>query len=307
MSSLLGDLKELSRGGRWGRRALTPRSAEQWLDVRGTRAKTSDWARSVPAQQARRAILAGAMKPLVWRKTEPRIEGLDNVEGLKGPVMFISSHASHLDATLLLCSLPQRFKHRTAVGAASDYFFDVWWRYAATALVFNAFPVDRTSARKTIATARRLVEDGWSLVFFPEGTRSPDGWVHEFHRAPAALCVQLEIPAVPVAIRGNYAAMPRGKSWLVPGRPPVSVRYGRPMSAEPGEQARSFNERLFQEVSRLWDEDATTWWDSLKRAARDETPAPTGPEGARWRRIWEASKPLERRRRPGVWSSDGGH
>ncbi|MGH2819651.1 MAG: lysophospholipid acyltransferase family protein [Actinomycetota bacterium] len=256
----------------------------------------------MPARQARRAILAGVLKPVVWYETEPCIEGLDNLAGLRGPVIFVSNHASHLDATLLLCSLPKGFRHRTAVGAASDYFFDVWWRYAATALAFNAFPVDRTSARRMIATARGLIEDGWSLVLFPEGTRSPDGWVHEFHRAPASLCVQLGIPAVPVGIRGNYAAMPRGRSWPVPGRAPVAVRYGRALSSGPGEHARSFNERVYKEVARLWDEDATTWWESLQRAERNETPDPTGPEGARWRRIWEGSRPLDSRRRRSLWS-----
>jgi 1-acyl-sn-glycerol-3-phosphate acyltransferase len=53
----------------------------------------------------------------------------------------VSNHSSHLDAPLVLCSLPDAWRERTAVGAAADYFFDVWWRASATALVFNAFPV----------------------------------------------------------------------------------------------------------------------------------------------------------------------
>src|SRR5207253_11228969 len=48
------------------------------------------------------------------------------------------------------------------------------------------------------------------------------------------------IPVVPIALRGTFAAMPRGRSWPVKGRVPVSVRFGPALHAEPGEDFRSF-------------------------------------------------------------------
>jgi len=60
--------------------------------------------------------------------------------------------------------------------------------------------------------------------------------------------------------------------------------------------------RMQQTMARLWDEDATTWYQSLLREAEGTTPALTGPAAPTWRRVWEASRPLPRRTRPRVWN-----
>ena len=301
-SSLLDDVRTVARGWRWTRRALVPRSAEPWVPPREPREFPTEWARTPAARNLREAIHSYVLRPLVWTETRPLVEGLDHLEALSGPVMFVSNHASHLDAPLVLCSLPGRWRRRTAVGAAADYFFDVWWRSAGTALVFNAFPIERSAGKRVTTTATRLIREGWNLLVFPEGTRSRDGWVGRFRTGSARLCVEFGIPAVPVAIRGAYAAMPRGRAWPRPGRLPVSVRYGPPVWPDGDEQVRAFSDRLAEAVARLWDEDRTSWWASRLRASRGNTPTAGGPEGPRWLRVWEASRPLPRPGRPRAWS-----
>ena len=137
----------------------------------------------------------------------------------------------------------------------------------------------------------------------PEGTRSKDGWLGRWRHGAARLAVEYGLPVVPVALRGTYGAMPRGRSWPVKGRLPVSVRYGSPIRPEPGEEFPALSRRMQQELARLCDEDASTWWQSLRRAAEERTPALTGPDAPRWRRIWEASRPLPRRTTGRVWPS----
>jgi 1-acyl-sn-glycerol-3-phosphate acyltransferase len=297
MGSFLSELRTVGRGWRWARRPLVPASAEPFRPPPDRRDFPTEWARSPVARAAREGIQRYLLKPIVWNETRPRVEGLDNLDTVRPPVMFVSNHSSHLDAPLLLCSLPREWARRTAVGAAADYFFDVWWRSAATALVFNAFPIERAGSHRHTGTALELVMQGWSLLVFAEGTRSRDGWVQRFRFGAARLAIELQIPVVPVAIRGAYAAMPRGRAWPRGGRYPVSVRYGRPVVPREGEDHRALSRRMFHGVSRLWDEDRTTWWESLQRAAREETPSPHGPAAPRWRRVWEASRPIE--------SSDG--
>jgi 1-acyl-sn-glycerol-3-phosphate acyltransferase len=301
MSSFVEEIRTLSRGWRWARRPLVPRSAEPWMPRREPREFPTDWARTPAARTAREAIHRWMLRPLVWSETRPTVEGLDNLEGVRPPVVFFSNHASHLDAPLILCSLPRRWRERTAVGAAADYFFDVWWRAVGTALVFNAFPIERAGGRRVAGLARSLVMEGWSLVVFPEGTRSSDGWVHRFRQGAARLCLDLGLPAVPIAIRGSFAAMPRGRGWPRPGRLPISVRYGPPILPSAGEGTREFLDRMAGAVARLWDEDRSTWWEAAARAGRGRTPRPTGPSGPRWIRVWEASRPLPRPGRPRTW------
>lgn len=288
--SLRSDVRQLSQGWRWLHRPLVPRTAEPWMPASRKRVPRTAWARTLPARQARSVIQSYVLKPLVWAETRPTVQGLDRLDRVRGPVVFASNHASHLDAPLILCSLPPRLRDRTVVGAAGDYFFDVWWRSAGTALAFNAFPVDRGGGRDVTADARRLVADGWSLLLFPEATRSEDGWLQRFRHGTARLCVELGIPAVPVAIRGSYAAMPRGRGWPRPGRFPVSVRYGEPIFPEGGEQPRQFTQRLRHGVARLWDEDESTWWESLRREGDGVTTDPGGPTAPAWRRLWESTR-----------------
>ena len=303
MASLLDEVRTVARGWRWGRRPLVPRSAEPYAPVREPGEFPTAWARGSAARVARKAIHRFALRPLVWSETTPRVHGLDNLETLRGPVVFVSNHSSHLDAPLILCSLPKRWRARTAVGAAADYFFDVWWRAAGTALIFNAFPVERSGGRRLSQTPWQLLKEGWSIVVFPEGTRSRDGWVGRFRPGAARLCVGAKVPAVPVAIRGSFAAMPRGRGWPHPGRYPVSVRYGPPLYPQDGEPTRVFLDRLSAAVAALWEEDRQDWWRARLRAARGETAPPSGPSGPRWLRVWEASRPLPRpRTRPRVWS-----
>ncbi len=99
-------------------------------------------------------ILDAALKPIIWNETTPEVFGLDNLEGVKGPVMFISNHSSHLDASIILTTLPHSWREKTATAAAKDYFFDVWWRSAFTALVYAGFPVERGAGEKATPRPR---------------------------------------------------------------------------------------------------------------------------------------------------------
>ena len=125
---------------------------------------------------AREVAQKGGLEPLMRSQVRRRVEGLDVLSRIEGPVIFVANHASHLDTPLILLSLPDEWRRRTAVAAAADYFFDTWWRAVGSAMVFNTFPIDRRGG--TMATTPGdVLAEGWSLVIFPEGTRSKDGWV----------------------------------------------------------------------------------------------------------------------------------
>jgi 1-acyl-sn-glycerol-3-phosphate acyltransferase len=301
MASILDDVRQMAKGWRWTHRPLTPRSAEAWVGDPEPREFPTGWARTPAAKVTREAVLKYVFRPIVWTESQPSVQGLDNLEHLAPPVLFVANHASHMDTPLILCSLPKSWRERTAVAAAADYFFDVWWRAATTALVFNTFPIERTGGKRATTTARRLIDEGWNLVVYPEGTRSRDGWLGRWRHGAARLAIEYGLPVVPIALRGTYSVMPRGRSWPVKGRLPVSVRLGPPIRPEPGEEFSSLSRRIQQELARTTDEDSSTWWESLRREARAQTPALSGPDGPRWRRVWEASRPLRPRTPRRVW------
>lgn len=297
---LLREVETVARGWRWTRRPLAPGSVGH-PDFDRLPFPT-EWTRTPAVRAARAVILRLGLAPLLRCEIDAKVHGLDVLEGLERPVIFVGNHTSHLDACLILTSLPVDWRDRTAVGVASDYFFDTWWRGVATTLVFNAFPVDRGGVRRSARVARDMLRRGWNIVLFPEGTRSEDGWMAPFRSGPAWASMETAAPVVPVAITGAYQAMPKGKAWPAAGRPAVSVRYGRPLRAEAEERASHFSERIRQALAVTLDEDRSTWYEALRRDARGEVPDPGGPEAARWRRLWESSRPVPRAGRRSAWS-----
>ena len=286
--SLVRDVKQLSRGWRWSHRPLPPRSAEPHHTFPPPSEFPTDWARSRPARAAREVILRAGLTPIVRNQTTLRVDGLDIFDSLDGPVIFVANHSSHLDTALLLTTLPADWQRKVAVGAAADYFFDAWWRAVGSALAFSTFPIERGGVGLS-DTPTRLLDEGWSLVMFPEGTRSPDGWTRRFRLGAAYLAHAAGVPVVPVGLVGSFAAMPRGRSWPKPGRPEVHVRYGRPLTVLPDEEARSFGSRIAAATATLLDEDRSDWYAARRRAAAGDTPSPAGPQVANWRRVWEAT------------------
>jgi 1-acyl-sn-glycerol-3-phosphate acyltransferase len=198
---------------------------------------------------AQRAIL----KPVVWSVVKVTVIGRRNLRDVDGSFVIVANHSSHLDAPLILGALPRRLSRYLAAGAAADYFFDVWWRRGLTGLFFNAFPVDRTGVNPRSVSAKVLLEKGVPLLVFPEGTRSRTGELGAFKSGAASLASVTGVPCIPVALIGASIAHPRGSKWPKPGRLPVGVVFGSPLSARDGESAGDFTSRIRAEVVRLRD------------------------------------------------------
>jgi 1-acyl-sn-glycerol-3-phosphate acyltransferase len=298
--TLVSDVRRVARGWRWGHRPLPPHSAEPHHSFGEKGEFPTDWARSRPARIAREVILRGGLTPLVHRETSIRVEGLDIFDGLHGPVVIVANHTSHLDTALLLTTLPVEWQRKVTVGAAADYFFDAWWRAIGSALVFATFPIER-HGQGLSDTPTKLLRGGWSIVMFPEGTRSPDGWTRRFRPGAAALARIHNVPVVPVGVSGSYAAMPRGRNWPKPGRPPVHVRYGRAIHPRENESTLELNGRVSAAIAALLDEDRTDWYAAQRRAGAGETRASSGPPAANWRRVWESTAGPTSRSLPKAW------
>src|SRR5580704_6975247 len=141
-----------------------------------------DWSRRYPVRLARAMMMDNVARPAAKVLAPANVRGLEHLGHIEAPVIFAANHASHIDTPLLLTTLPLQFRHRTVVAAASDYFFDRTWKSVLWSFSLAAIPIERTKVnRKSSDTAAELIDDGWSLVIFPEGGRSPDGWTQPFH------------------------------------------------------------------------------------------------------------------------------
>ena len=245
----------------------------------------SDWARKLPARYARFFLTEGVLRPLTAALAQPERKGLDRLTDLNGPAIFAANHHSHIDGGLLITSLPEPHRHQVFAGAAADYWFDSKVKAAASALVLNAIPIERSKiTRRSADQAAELIDAGWSMIIFPEGGRSPDGWGHPFRGGAAYLAIRCGVPVVPVHLAGTGRIMPKGTSKPKPGRSVVT--FGTPMSAQEGERSQAFADRLEHAVAALADEATSDWYSARRRAAAGETPTLAGPQSGAWRRTW---------------------
>jgi 1-acyl-sn-glycerol-3-phosphate acyltransferase len=85
----------------------------------------------------------------------------------------------------------------------------------------------RDSVREMMAECRRTLDEGLSIMFFPEGTRSRDGRLLPFKDGAFELAIEAHVPVLPVAIEGTRACMPKGSRW--PGEARATARVLEPI------------------------------------------------------------------------------
>jgi 1-acyl-sn-glycerol-3-phosphate acyltransferase len=209
------------------------------------------WARSAPARAVREAVLMGVLGPLMDIYTRRTVRGREHLDGIEPPVVFVANHSSHFDTPALLRALPRRWRRRTAVAAAADYFYAKRRLGWTVSLFFGTVPVARDGRGlddDSTAHIKRLFEQGWSLVMFAEGTRSRDGSVGKLRSGSAVLAAQHDLALVPIHVSGSHDVMPVGRYWMKfqPGfkRHPIEIDIGRPIRPDDAEHRTDVMERV---------------------------------------------------------------
>jgi 1-acyl-sn-glycerol-3-phosphate acyltransferase len=242
------DVRRVRRGWHWD--TPRPRSWPAQGAVVPARASDLGWARQEPVRTIRFLIQRGLLLPFTEAMAHPKVEGGEWVRDLERPVIFAANHSSHADTSLILHALGDHARERTVVAAAADYWFKRPLLGNIVSLFLNTFPFSRTGgAQAQLHSSSQLLKSGWNLVLFPEGSRSPDGRIHEFKAGVGHLANETGTPVVPMHIRGAYQVMPKGQALPLPG--PVRVRIGKPMVPGSDEGSRQFTARVEKAVRTL--------------------------------------------------------
>jgi 1-acyl-sn-glycerol-3-phosphate acyltransferase len=265
----------------------------------------TDWARTYPARIARTLLVEGVVRPTMSMLADPTVVGTDRLADFTGPLVFAANHHSHIDTALLVSSIPEPWRHHLVVGAAADYFFANRITAPLSALVVGAIPIERQKvARRSARLASDLIADGWSVLIFPEGGRSPDGWGQPFRGGAAYIAMRTGVPVVPIHVEGTGRVLAKGSS--IPRRSSTTVTFGTPLTPADGEDSRRFAARIEAAVAALADETSTDWWQARTRAHAGTTPSLQAPSSqdpslGAWRRNWSLGDRGPTRRRRDAW------
>jgi 1-acyl-sn-glycerol-3-phosphate acyltransferase len=207
------------------------RAAAAQLDV--------PWARSRTAGLARENFMRFVLNPIMGFYAARRATGRDRLAALKGPVILVANHASHMDTPVILSALPRRLRKKTVVAAAADYFYKNRFTAWLVSLIFNTTPIDRKGGgmSKDGSHLDKLLDQGWNLLLYPEGTRSRSGAPGRIRRGAAVMAAAHDLKIVPIRVTGTREAMPPGRIWpkRLRARPlskrhRITVSFGEPIT-----------------------------------------------------------------------------
>ena len=201
------------------------------------------WNQSWPIRTLRRICLSVWLLPMTRLFARLRVDGLEHLAASGGPVVFASNHQSYMDTPVILAALPRAARYRVVTAMAKEFFAAHFHPerhsrrarltnglnyYLSTAL-FNAFPLPQreAGARHALRYAGELIGAGNSLIIFPEGRRTSGGGIAPFQPGTAMIAARLDVPVIPVRIRGLDTVLGVGQRMARPGR--VEVRFGRPL------------------------------------------------------------------------------
>jgi 1-acyl-sn-glycerol-3-phosphate acyltransferase len=142
------------------------------------------------------------------------VEGLEHVDPRR-PYVIISNHLSNFDIWATLGALPLRI-HFVAKKELTHLPF-----FGQALAMSDHIIIDRSNPEEAVARINQRVANqigkGFCILFYAEGTRSPDGKVHAFKKGGVSLAVRTGLPIVPMSVSGTRKFLPKRRLVIRPG------------------------------------------------------------------------------------------
>ena len=135
-----------------------------------------------------------------------------------GPHLIAANHNSHLDALVLMSLIPLRDIPKVKLVAARDYFCRTKLLAWLSVNIIGVIPIDRQGeSDNPLEPVMKALDDGYTVVIFPEGTRGDPEKRQPLKYGTAKLVeIRPGLTVTPVFMYGLGKALPRGESLLVP-------------------------------------------------------------------------------------------
>jgi long-chain acyl-CoA synthetase len=224
------------------------------------------WTQRFPVEWFRVVFFYAVVLPITSLLCWVRVRGKERLRALTGPALFVSNHITYFDHALILSALPGRFRRRFAIAQEGERLR--WWRHAPegthwfrrlrwlvqyflVVAIFDTFPLPQKSGfRRSFAYAGETVDRGYSLLVFPEGTRTEHGHMNPFMGGIGLLASKLGVPVVPLRIDGLAELKLSGRrGFAAPGR--VTISFGDPVTYTRDEQPAHITADLERRVREL--------------------------------------------------------
>ena len=223
------------------------------------------WQQRWPMSWLRIALLYLIVLPIARFMGWPRISGKEYLRDVRGPLVFICNHVTMVDHALVMLALPGRFRNRMAIAMDGEQLRE-WLnsspetglltrllgllKYVSVVFFFNVFSMPQKSGfRRSFLFAGEMMDQGSSLLVFPEGQRTKHGAMNPFMPGTGLLIQELDAPVVPMRIDGLWELKKAGRHFARPGE--VALIIGEPITYSPQKDPQAITVDLAEHVSAL--------------------------------------------------------
>lgn len=165
----------------------------------------------------------------------------------KGPYILAPNHQSFADAPIVLSGLTWRQMKTCYFYATEQHVRGKLRRTLADKN--NTIIMEQANLKEGIQKLAQVLKEGKNIVIFPEGSRTHDGDLGDFKLSFAILSKELNVPIVPVCIRGAYEAWPRSRKCIHPRH--IEVHYLPPIMPTSDITYQQLADKVKQAIARV--------------------------------------------------------
>ena len=188
---------------------------------------------------------AKLLKSFLKLNNRLKIVGEKNVPK-KGPFIIAPNHQSFLDGPIVASGLSCKTLKNSYFFATEEHVKHPVVKSLAKRN--NIIIMEKRNLKNSILKLSEVLKLGKNVVIFPEGSRSYDGEMVPFKKTFAILSKELNVPVVPVCIRGAYDVLPRGSKWIKPKK--IEVEYLPPVMPENGDTYDSISDKVRDSIQK---------------------------------------------------------
>ena len=187
------------------------------------------------------------------------IEGVENIPK-DGAFILTSNHQSLLDIAIYNIAVKRKFSYLAKKELLKVPFL------GSGMIMMGHFTIDRHNRKSAMETmkvvTKKVKDEGYSVLIFPEGTRSIDGGLGEFKKGAFMLAAETGAQILPAAIDGGYKVVNKS-SWVVQGGE-MKIKIGKPIQVKAAESKLEQKE-LAKELSVSVKEEIQSLLDGLRK------------------------------------------
>lgn len=172
------------------------------------------------------------------------VKGLENIPA-NGPFIIAPNHQSFLDGPLAVTGMNSKTIRDCYFYATEEHVKGTVVKYFARHN--NIILMERRNLKNSILKLSEVLKQGKNIVIFPEGSRTHNGKLSAFKKTFAILSKEINVPIVPVCIKGAFEANPRGKNTYKPHS--ISVEYLSPIQPTDQDTYESLTAKVKSAIS----------------------------------------------------------